>query len=236
MTEITLNHIGIVHSPYKQKFAIPRQPGLVAEGRGLVELLAPYNHIDTVRQLEQFSHLWLIFIFHETQHRGWKALVRPPRLGGNKKVGVFASRATYRPNPIGMSAVKFEGVVHKDKRLFIDVSGIDLLDQTPIVDIKPYLPYSDSVTRARGGYAIDKPPAQMCVLFSDVATLQIRELVANYPQLEQFIVNVLKQDPRPAYKSTGDDNKTYSIDLYDLNIKWRINNNQTTVLTVVKIT
>jgi tRNA-Thr(GGU) m(6)t(6)A37 methyltransferase TsaA len=229
---ITLNPIGILHSPYKQKFAIPRQPGLVPEAVGRIELLAPYNHIDTVRELEQFSHLWLVFVFHQTQENGWNNLVRPPRLGGNKKVGVFASRATHRPNPIGMSVVKLERVYQDNKKLFIDVSGIDLLDQTPIVDIKPYIPYSDSLPGADGGYATCRPSSDMDVIFSDNAKAQLNDIAHKYHQLEAFIISVLKQDPRPAYKPDQNDGKIYGVDLYDLNIKWSVNQQCTTVLEI----
>jgi len=230
--KITLDTIGVVHSPYNQKFAIPRQSGLVPEAVGRIELLAPYNHINTVRELEQFSHLWLVFIFHQTQESGWNNLVRPPRLGGNKKVGVFASRATHRPNPIGMSVVKLERVYQDNKKLYIEVSGIDLLNQTPIVDIKPYVPYSDSLPNANGGYATYKPSATMQVVFNDHAKAQLDRIAHKYHQLEAFIVNVLKQDPRPAYKLAQDGEKIYGVSLYDLNVKWSVNRQCTTVLEI----
>jgi tRNA-Thr(GGU) m(6)t(6)A37 methyltransferase TsaA len=230
--KITLNTIGVVHSPYKQKFAIPRQSGLVPQAVGRLELLSPYNHIDTVRELQQFSHVWLLFVFHETQHDGWNSLVRPPRLGGNKKVGVFASRATHRPNPLGMSVVKLERIYQDHKKLFIEVSGIDLLDKTPIVDIKPYIPYSDSLLEANGGYAAVEPSRTMSVKFSHLAREQLDAIAANYHQLEKFIINVLKQDPRPAYKPNGIDQKIYGVELYDLDVKWSVSAQCTTVLEI----
>ncbi len=227
MESYSLNSIGIIHSPYKEKFAIPRQPGLVTAAKAELELLPPYNHIDCIRGLEEFSHLWLSFIFHKTASQGWKPLVRPPRLGGNQKVGVFASRSTFRPNPLGLSVVKLEGVAHRGKTLRLQLSGIDLMDGTPIVDIKPYIPYADSITDAQGGFANEKP-TNMPVSFSEDASRQIKELQAQQQQhtnLKQLIEQVLAQDPRPAYKG-NDEARVYGVTLYNLNIQWKVINSE----------
>src|SRR5690554_2357523 len=143
--------IGYIESPYRQKFAIPRQPGLVKSARGAIRLENEFAHPDCTRGLEEFSHLWVQFIFHETQAQGWKPLVRPPRLGGNEKRGVFATRSTFRPNAIGLSVVELVEVQLSPKPKLI-VRGLDLLDGTPIIDIKPYLPYADAIPNARGGF------------------------------------------------------------------------------------
>jgi len=149
----SLNTIGIIESPYKEKFAIPRQANLVTAAKGRVLLTGQQNNLDIIRDIEQFSHLWLLFIFHGTQAQGWKPLVRPPRLGGNKKTGVLATRSPFRPNPVGMSVVKLDKVSTNKQQIILYISGLDLLDGTPIFDIKPYIPYSDAITTAQSGYA-----------------------------------------------------------------------------------
>ena len=151
----SLDQVGVIHSCFKEKFATPRQPGLVTAALAQVELIEPFNQIDTVDGLEGFSHIWLSFIFHQTLGQGWKPKVRPPRLGGNKKLGVFATRSTFRPNPLGLSLVKLESI-DTSKGVILHVSGADLIDQTPIVDIKPYLPWVESEPTAQSGFASDE--------------------------------------------------------------------------------
>jgi len=221
-TAITLNYIGYVESPYKEKFAIPRQPGLVNAAQGKVILTGDANNSDLVKELSQFSHIWLLFIFHDTQAQGWKPLVRPPRLGGNKKIGVLATRSTFRPNPIGMSVVKLNSVEIKNNQVTLHISGIDLLDQTPIVDIKPYVPYSDSIVNAVGGFAQNTPYIKIGIRYSEQARQQVNNLSSQYHQLELLITQVLEQDPRPAYKQGKMDEKIYGMSLYDLNIEWQM--------------
>ena len=221
-TQITFDIIGKVSSPFKEKFAIPRQPGLVNCAKGEISLLNNANNQDLVRGIGQFSHLWLLFIFHGTQQQGWKPLVRPPRLGGNKKIGVLATRSTFRPNPIGMSVVKLDEVITSSREVKLIISGIDLLDQTPLVDIKPYVPYSDAITDAQAGYAQSEPEALLAVAFSNSALKSLQIIKINYPQLAELISQVLAQDPRPAYKKKCEDHNEYGIRLYDFNIKWRL--------------
>lgn len=229
---IALDIIGTVNSPYKEKFAIPRQPNLVKSAKGSVKLINEANNIELVKGLEQFSHIWLLFIFHETKAQGWKPLVRPPRLGGNKKLGVYATRSTFRPNPIGMSAVSLDKVVIENKQVVLHISGLDLLDGTPIVDIKPYIPYSDSITQAEAGFAQQEPESQLQVQFTSVTTHYLNEQCASFPDLKLLISQVLQQDPRPAYKKKTSalnneveaifDKKVYGITLYHFNIKWQL--------------
>ena len=222
ISNITLSPIGIVNSPYKEKFAIPRQPGLVNAAKATVRLLGEVNNSDSVRELEQYSHIWLIFVFHGTQEHGWKSLVRPPRLGGNKKIGVLATRSTFRPNPIGMSVVKFDGIEVCEQDIILHISGIDLLDQTPIVDIKPYIPYSDSLPDANAGFAQTQPQDSLKVSFSEQATQALIRLKNEFPDLALLIEQVLAQDPRPAYKKNKTDEKLYGMNLYNLNIQWKM--------------
>lgn len=225
---INFSFIGQVNSPYKEKFAIPRQPNLVSAAKGTVVLIGDANNHELVRDIEQFSHLWLLFVFNATQAQGWKPLVRPPRLGGNKKTGVLATRSTFRPNPIGMSVVKLERVeqaqVKGIQQCILHISGLDLLHGTPIIDIKPYVPYSDAIPHADGGFAQTEPEATLTVTFSAQAQIQLAKYQQEYSELALFIEQVLAQDPRPAYKQKKTDDKVYGMHLYDLNIQWQIKN------------
>ncbi|MGB0893505.1 MAG: tRNA (N6-threonylcarbamoyladenosine(37)-N6)-methyltransferase TrmO [Parashewanella sp.] len=212
--------IAICRSPYKQKFGIPRQPGLV-DGHGFIEFTRNYNHPDFVDGIEQYSHLWLLFSFHENLEQGFKAKVRPPRLGGNEKIGVFATRSTFRPNGIGQSVVKLHRVVNKGKQVSLEISGMDLVDGTPIIDIKPYLPFSDSIPHAQAGIAQDAPKLTP-VIFSETALAQLY-LLPSATEIKRLIEQVLAQDPRPAYKKNKPDPKQYFISLLEMNIGWRVN-------------
>lgn len=222
MSDYQLSAIGHIHSPYKQKFAIPRQPRLVPEAKAKLLFSKEFNREEFIRGIDEFSHIWLIFRFHETADKGYSAMVRPPRLGGNERKGVFATRATFRPNAIGMSAVKLEGIEHKNNQFALLLSGIDLLDGTPILDIKPYLPYSDSMEGATAGFADTRPETLMSVEFSPQA-LSFISSQKEHPDLKTFIANVLKQDPRPAYKKQKTGEQSYGMNLYDFNIRWQVN-------------
>lgn len=220
-----------IQSPYKQKFAIPRQPRLVPQAKAKLIFTAEFNREEFVRGIEEFSHIWLLFRFHETADKGYSAMVRPPRLGGNERKGVFATRATFRPNAIGMSAVKLEGVEYKNGQLSLLLAGIDLLDGTPIVDIKPYLPYSDAMHDASAGFADTRPETQMSVAFSPEA-IEFIAKQTHYPELEDFITNVLKQDPRPAYKKQKQGEQSYGMTLYNYNIRWQVNGEHNLVTSI----
>ena len=230
-TTLSLQPIGILHSPYKEKFAVPRPPGLVPSARARLELLPPCNDPQTLRDIEQFSHLWLIFQFHECADQGRHPTVRPPRLGGNERVGVFASRSPFRPNGLGLSVVQLLGVQQQGSRLWLELSGVDLVDGTPILDIKPYVPYADSHPEARGGFAPDAP-TPMAVEFSPEAEQAIQRAQHHYPELRAFIAEVLAQDPRPAYKKGKPDDKVYGVRLFDVNVQFQIKEPQCQVLTI----
>lgn len=220
--ELTLTPIGQISTPYQQKFAIPRQPGLVSSALGCITLTGTENHQEMVRGLSEFSHIWLLFIFHANKKQEWKPLVKPPRLGGNKKVGVLATRSTFRPNPLGMSVVKLEKVEVINNTVKIYVSGVDLLNQTPIVDIKPYIPYSDSLPNASASFAQTEPEQQFIITYSQDARQQLIDYQKEYPELMMLINQVLGQDPRPAYKKPVKDNNEYGMTLYTVNIRWRL--------------
>lgn len=217
-----MNPIGYLNSCYREKFGIPRQPGLVTAAKATLTLGASFN-ADTVRGLEAFSHVWLIFQFHATEAAGWKPTVRPPRLGGNERMGVFATRSMFRPNPMGLSVVKLDEVQLISGRVTLHFSGVDLLDGTPILDIKPYLPYADVIPEAQGAYAATKPDAEHCpaVSFSTQAMQQCDVKSLQWQaDIEQLIRQVLQQDPRPAYHAHSAPDREYGMRLYDFDVRW----------------
>ena len=226
--KFTFETIGIVHSCFKDKFAIPRQARLVTASTASIELLAPYNDIEITRGLEDFSHLWLSFIFHRHVDKGWNTTVKPPRLDGKQRFGVFATRASFRPNPIGLSLVELDSIELKDGKLLIHVKGADLLDQTPIIDIKPYVPYTDSIPDAKGGFTDQIKEQPLIVSFSDEAENDCKKAQAKYPQIRQFIEQLLGLDHRAYYYKKID--KTYSTRVYDYDLKWSIKGHEVTVI------
>ena len=222
-SRIKIQPIGIVHSCFTEKFGIPRQPGLVPDATGTIEI---YDWVssDSLTGLEQFSHLWIFFQFHQAVERGWKPRIRPPRLGGNRKIGVLGSRSPQRPNFMGQSAVTITKV--DQARKLIQISGLDILNQTPVIDIKPYIPYTDSIPQASEGYA-PKPIHALQVIFStDCQQICTTDQQQHGRNLQQLIKEILQQDPRPAYHK---DNRTYGMQLWDLNIRFTCMNNTITV-------
>ncbi|RJX71691.1 tRNA (N6-threonylcarbamoyladenosine(37)-N6)-methyltransferase TrmO [Vibrio sinensis] len=222
--------IGTIESPYKEKFAVPRQPRLVPSATARVKLSGGVNCQEAIRGIEQFSHLWLLFLFDQNLAAGWKPTVRPPRLGGNERIGVLASRSTFRPNGIGMSAVELKGISQEGDQFYLELGSVDLVDGTPIVDIKPYIPYSDAIIDAQGGYAEQEPEkAIVCFLPSAVESL---EKLKNSQHIRQVIEQVLAQDPRPAYKKNKPDLKEYAVNLFNLNVKFTVNDNLVSVTVI----
>jgi tRNA-Thr(GGU) m(6)t(6)A37 methyltransferase TsaA len=228
---LELKPIGILHSPFKEKFGIPRQANLIQSCSAEVELYAPYNDMNSVRGLEAFSDIWLIFSFHQNQDYSWRPLVRPPRLGGNKKIGVFASRAPFRPNNLGLSRVALRGIKQDNGKVRLSIACPDIVDGTPIYDIKPYIHYADSNPQALCGFAPDAPEKKLEVQFSDTALKDLALLNCTaYPNLKTTIIEVLKYDPRPAYKKQSD--SQYGFKLYNLNIVWTLDKDQACVETI----
>lgn len=213
--------IGVISSCFKEKFGIPRQPALASLAQATLEMAKGYEQIEMFDGLEQFSHIWLIFGFHATQHHGWKPSVRPPRLGGNKRVGVFASRSMYRPNSLGLSVCQLDSIAVKSGRTVLNLAGVDLLDGTPVFDIKPYLPYADSISDARGAYAEDKPIIQHDIIFSQLAEVQCKEKQQQTGQdIRLLVEQILQQDPRPSYHAGKQQDRVYGMQLYDMNVRW----------------
>lgn len=232
-SNLVFDSIATIHSPYKEKFAVPRQPGLVPSAIAELEILPPYDDINAFLGLQEFSHLWLVFIFHKNRNQEkWSPTVRPPRLGGNKRLGVFATRSPCRPNPVGLSLVEFHGIKQVNGKIFLILSNIDLVDGTPVIDIKPYIPYADSKPEALAGFAQLQPSSLMQVEFSAQAQKSINLFKGDHLELQQLIIEVLQQDPRPAYKKKKEDPKTYAVHLLDFNISWINTGSTTTVLDV----
>ena len=213
--------IGIIHSCYTEKFGIPRQPGLVKSATARLEMLAPFNRMEMLKGLDRFSHIWLQFVFHETMTEGWKATIRPPWLGGRERVGIFASRSPHRPNHLGLSVVRLTGIVREGKGIFCDLAAIDLLDQTPVIDIKPYIPYSDRLMDASDGYT---QPGEKSAPQNVVFTEEARDFCRRYEEttgrkLYNLIDETLSLDPRPASHRVR--SGEYGTLFWDINVRWQ---------------
>jgi tRNA-Thr(GGU) m(6)t(6)A37 methyltransferase TsaA len=210
--------IGIIHSCFKEKFGIPRQPGLAPLAKAQLELIPPYNDPSALDGLESCSHLWVQFVFHANKREEWKPKVKPPRLGGNKTLGVFATRSPTRPSPIGLSVVKLEHIEKSDGKILLHLSGIDLLDGTPVLDIKPYVPYVDLVPQATN-HLFNEAPGWLPLEFNEPSRGFCEEYrQKNSLDLLSLIRQILQQDPRPQYQSEPD--RVYGMKLLDLNVQW----------------
>lgn len=223
--DITMHTIAHIHTDLPEKFGVPRQSGLVPQLQGIIVFEPAYRNPDALRGLEGFSHLWLIFRFHRAEREGWSPTVRPPRLGGNRRMGVFATRSPFRPNNLGLSCVKLEGV-SRDEKLgpVIRVSGADLVDGTPILDIKPYLPYADCPRDATGGFT-DPLEAEPLEVECDEALLAGLEA-----QQRAGLMGVLACDPRPRYQE--DPERVYGLTFAGKNVKFTVRDRVLTVLAV----
>lgn len=218
----TMQAIGRISSDYPDKFGIPRQPGLANEARAVLHLLPPFDEPLAVRGLEGISHLWLTFVFHRSPER-WTSLVRPPRLGGNARLGVFATRSTHRPNRLGLSLVELVKIDIQDG-VRLHLRGHDLVDGTPVLDIKPYLPWAESRPAAQAGFA-PAPPAQRRVSFSATTEAQLARR-DDGDSLRRLIEQVLAQDPRPAYRG-GRDERRYGVALRDVDVRFQAHGDDT---------
>ena len=214
--------IAHIRSQFPTKFGVPRQAGLVEGLRARVVFEPPYRVPDALRGIEGFSHLWLIWEFSENKRAGWSPTVRPPRLGGNQRMGVFATRSPFRPNPIGLSCVKLEGVeLSTPDGPVLTVSGADLVDGTPILDIKPYVPYADCHPEAAGGFAGEAPEGRLAVDFPP-------DLLERVPAASRdALIGVLAQDPRPSYQN--DPGRVYGFGFTGLEVRFRVGDGVLTV-------
>lgn len=225
--EERITKIAVIHTPYKEKFGIPRQSGLVSSLRAEIHFEPPYRSVDAIRGIEEFSHLWLIWGFSESLRENPALTVAPPRLGGRERKGVFATRSPFRPNSLGLSSVKLEEVVFGgNSEPILVVSGADLLDGTPIYDIKPYLPYTDSHPQASGSFGEMHKEDRIQVVFPE-------ELLQRLPaDIRQGACEVLAQDPRAAYHKKPD--YVYGMSLGGYDIRFTAREGELTVVDVVE--
>jgi len=208
--------IARIRNAYNGKFGVPRQSGLVEEVVSTIVFEPPYRNPEALRGIEEFSHLWLIWAFDRTEREDWSPTVRPPRLGGNKRIGVFATRSPYRPNAIGLSCVRLLGMEKGSEGTVLKVAGADLINGTPIYDIKPYIPYADCRPEATGGFTDRKEKRTVQVVIPQEAALKMsaEELKA--------LKAVLREDPRPAYQD--DPERVYAFEFGSMHIEFRVIN------------
>ena len=224
MQELTFKIIARIKSDFREKFGIPRQSGLVQNLRATIRFEQEFRNADALRGLDGFSHLWIMWIFSENIRSTWSPTVRPPRLGGNKRLGVFATRSSFRPNPIALSCVKIEGInLDGPEGPEIVVSGADLMDGTPIVDIKPYLPYTDAHPEAIGGFAD--------AVLRNKLHVKNSEALANLSEEKRIaLIEVLEQDPRPAYQN--DPERIYGFPFGEHEVKFKVAGDELEVVSI----
>ncbi len=224
---ISLNIIARIRTDFPTKFGIPRQSGLVKSLKGKIVFEPEYRNAEALRGIEGYSHLWLLWKFSESVTDTWSPTVRPPRLGGNKRMGVFATRSPFRPNPIGLSSVKLERIISGTKDgTVLEVSGADLLDGTPIYDIKPYIAYTDSHPEAVGGFSADVYENKLSVVIPEELAKRLNE--------EEIIAltEILEMDPRPGYQT---DDRVYSFEFAKFRVSFRVSDDILTVVSVEKV-
>ncbi|NEP61304.1 MAG: tRNA (N6-threonylcarbamoyladenosine(37)-N6)-methyltransferase TrmO [Symploca sp. SIO2G7] len=224
MTKVIFTPIAHIQSCYPERFGIPRQAGLVVSAYGEIVFNATEKNKLALRGIEEFSHLWVVFMFHRQSYGGFKPLVRPPRLGGNKTVGVYATRSPNRPNAIGISAVKLLSITEKKRTLRLAVQGGDFLDGTPVLDIKPYVPYADAIEGAKGAWAIEQEtllPVRWSVAAESVLAKCIDPGVET---LRCLIEETLAQDPRPGYKrgKDGREGQRWNMQVGNYSVFWQV--------------
>lgn len=225
MRRIFIEPIGYIENDYKEKFGIPRQSGLSESVISRVIFEDEYTDRNYFKDIQEFSHIWLIWYFSDVDKKNIKPTVRPPKLGGNKRVGVFASRSPFRPNRIGISCVKLIKVDFGYKRITLYVTGADLMNGTPIIDVKPYLPYTDSRPDATNGFALDDVNGLLDVKCSD-------EFLSKIPfDLSDGLLETLKHDPRPSYQN--DKERVYGMSYGDLQIKFKVDGNELEIIDVI---
>ena len=225
--EFSMKVIARIHSDFSTKFGVPRQSGLVDELEATIIFEPENRNPDALRGLDGFSHLWLVWVFDQAVRKDWSPTVRPPRLGGNQRMGVFATRSPFRPNPVALSSVKLAGIEQTAEHgTVLKIRGADLMDGTPILDIKPYIPYADSHPDAIGGFA-SAPAGE---------TLEVTippELLERIPaSRREALRGVLAQDPRPHYQDDPD--RVYGFGFAGLEVKFSVDGNQLTVLNIQK--
>lgn len=219
--------IGFIKTDFKEKFGIPRQSGIVEEIKGEIIFEKEFRNPDALRGIEEYSHLWLIFDFSQNHREEWSPTVRPPCLGGNTRVGVFATRSPFRPNNLGLSCVKLENIKEdKNNGLSLIVSGVDLLDNTPIYDIKPYIPYSDCKCDAKGSFSDEFKDYKINVIYDENVFKNINN------DEKKAIIKLIEQNPAPAYKKQE---KIYKFLFSKYEISFKIKENNAEIIKINKI-
>ncbi|MEZ6196880.1 MAG: tRNA (N6-threonylcarbamoyladenosine(37)-N6)-methyltransferase TrmO [Planctomycetota bacterium] len=226
-----LEIVGRIRSPFREKFGVPRQPGLVPSARGELIVEPPFARPEAWRGIDGFSHVWLLFLFHlDADRRGDRLTARPPRLGGEERLGVFATRTGFRPNGIGLSVVELRGLEIETGSVTLRLGGLDLVDGTPVIDVKPYLPWADAVPDARGGFAPAPPEASLEVRFSPEASAAL----AGRPEREALIRELLALDPRSAWHR-GEAPSRYGARLEDFDLRWEVRDGVAEVVAIVPL-
>jgi tRNA-Thr(GGU) m(6)t(6)A37 methyltransferase TsaA len=239
----TFRSIGVIHTPFTEKFGDPRQSLMMDEARGVIRLARDPHFATALKGLEGFSHLWIVFVFDQNGDKPWKPTIEPPREGGPRRVGVLASRSPHRPNPIGLSAVRLDRIdFDAPEGVEIHVSGVDILDGTPVLDIKPYLPYADAIPDAKSGWAQGQIPRHR-VEFSPESLHAIESHAARYPRLKELITEMLEWDPRPmsqrrnfAIDQPQTEGMKFGVRILDFDILWQVHDQAIHVTDLVVLT
>lgn len=223
---VQMNIVARIHTDFTTKFGVPRQSGLVNDLKATIVFEPEYRVVEAVRGLEDFSHIWLIWQFSGAVREGWSPTVRPPRLGGNTRMGVFATRSPFRPNEIGLSALRLESVeLHPTLGPVLHVAGADLMDGTPIFDIKPYLPYADAHPEATGGFTDPLSVHRLDVVCDEA-------LLSKLPESRRAgLIGVLEQDPRPRYQN--DPSRVYGMGFAGHEIKFQVEDSRLIVVDIL---
>jgi len=230
MNEITLTPIGTLRTCFREKFGVPRQAGMMSEARGVLKLGPDPAYTAALNHLSEFSHVWLVYLFHKNGPQPWRPVIEPPRIDAAKSMGVFASRSPHRPNPIGLSAVKLEFIdLEAVGGIEIHLSGLDILDGTPVLDVKPYLPYADKIDEANAGWATAEIE-RYSVEFSDASLAAIDAATGkDHPRLRELIQQMLELDPRPTsqrkaapLKDPATEGMKFAFRVLGLDIRWQV--------------
>ncbi len=232
----SFERIGYISSPCQEKFGLPRQSGLVMELSATIRIVPPYDRDEAFEQLTTFTHIWVLSVFHQLsrEQKHWQPTVRPPRLGGNARVGVFASRSPNRPNPIGLSVIRLDGIERTSQGLQLAVSGCDLVDGTPVIDIKPYLPYADCITTASNGYLQALSNHALVVEMTEPVRRQGMDISRTIPGFTQLIVRLIEQDPRPAYHD-GKQDREYGMRVSGYDVRFKVTGNCAMIHAIDKV-
>lgn len=234
--------IGTLRTAFTEKFGVPRQSMMISEARGILKLKPDPDYRTALNHLADFSHVWVIFVFHQSIEKGWKPTIRPPRVDAPRKVGVFASRSPHRPNPIGMSAVKLDRIdLDAPGGIEIHLSGVDIMDGTPVLDLKPYLPFADCLQYATGGWAESEIPKYR-VEFSATCLEKLGQNASAHPRLKELITQMLEWDPRPtsqrrtmAIDKPESQGMRFGFRILDFDVRWEIRDQGVHVLDLVPV-